>query len=208
MRVKHLAVVVICALLVMPSTLFASKAKYYRYKDNAGEVHLIYSISDQAIKYGYEVIDHHGRVLEKVEPALTKEEREARNEQRILAAKHAKQDQAILRAYPTAEAYVREDHKRIASIKGQLQNFQGLLKKSESTLAALEEEAAEEERAGKKVSASLKDRIAFMESKVESDKHNIDNLERKLEDAERKRTKRIKRYQEAFERSQLFQKPQ
>lgn len=143
--------------LALPSAVHA--AKLFRYMDERGNLVISYTIPNDRVKYGYEVVDETGRLLERVERQLTDEEyanklhREKIQKECSIALRRVQtmyQGQADIDA-AEEQALISIDT-RIANAKANLGHVQN--QKSE-----LETQAAQLDIQGKSLSNELLDNI-------------------------------------------------
>lgn len=202
---KQLAVGLIALSCMITADLIqAEEIRYYRYKDSKGTIHLETSITDQALRYGYQVIDSQGRVKSTVSPALTPEEREKRRHLRELAIRYQKEDASILRNFRTAESYAREQSRQLERLEQDQARYQKQITNTQQLIDEIELEAAEMERSGKEISGNLENRRDFLISKKKSDQSHLEFTAEKKERTQLEYERKLKRYQEAVERQAIF----
>jgi hypothetical protein len=104
-----IAAIVLCA---SASAYAQNTGLRYKWHDGQGLVHFSDSLTTEAMKYGYELVNDRGLVVQRVSRQLNAQERAAANK---LAAEQAAKDRAIqeranadaqmLSAYPDEESY-------------------------------------------------------------------------------------------------------
>jgi hypothetical protein len=162
-------------LLLVAAILFASQfalaqeSSHVRYKwqDAQGLMHFSDSLSAEAMKYGYSLVNDQGIVIGRVERQLTPEERAAANK---LAAQQAAQQRAarelanseaqMLNAYPDERAFRNYQQQTLDSIDQQIHTTQINLRSQENALTELLARAADLERDKESVPPFLVESIA------------------------------------------------
>jgi len=162
-------------LLLVAAILFASQfalaqeSSHVRYKwqDAQGLMHFSDSLSAEAMKYGYSLVNDQGIVIGRVERQLTPEERAAANK---LAAQQAAQQRAarelanseaqMLNAYPDERAFRSYQQQTLDSIDQQIHTTQINLRSQENALTELLARAADLERDKESVPPFLVESIA------------------------------------------------
>lgn len=139
----------------------------YRWKDAAGLPHYSDSLTDDAIKYGYDLVNDRGLVVQHVDRQLSPEERaaaqKAADEKAAadrVAQQRARDDMQMLNAYPTEAAYKTSLQESLDSMDQQIGTTQGNLRSQEKALTDLLTRAGDLERAKQPVPKSLNDSIA------------------------------------------------
>ncbi len=145
----------------------------YRWQDSHGLVHFSDSLSAEAMKYGYDVINDRGMIVQRVQRQLSPEERVAANKlaaaeatrQRI-ARDRANADAQMLAAYPDEASYKMSQQQLLDSLDQQIRTTQLNLRGQEKALTDLLARAGEIERAKKTVPKYLIDSIASQRNVV------------------------------------------
>ncbi len=149
----------------------------YRYRDDAGGIHIGYSVPPEFIENGYEVLNENGMVVDVVLPKSVLdarankllEEVEARHKQELQASK----DEALLRFYSAPDDVERVRERKLQ----ELQNFIDIQKANiianHKRLTALQSEAAELERSGRPVSEKILQTLDTLEHKISDAKQAI-----------------------------------
>lgn len=139
----------------------------YRWKDAAGLPHYSDSLTGDAIKYGYDLVNDRGLVVQHVDRQLSPEERaaaqKAADEKAAadrVAQQRARDDMQMLNAYPTEAAYKTSLQESLDSMDQQIGTTQGNLRSQEKALTDLLTRAGDLERAKQPVPKSLNDSIA------------------------------------------------
>lgn len=141
----------------------------YRYVNEQGELILSNQIPPNEVARGYEILDKRGKVIEKVDPPPTQEEREAK------AAEEARKvnDKKIMRLYANYDDIDRARNLVISQIDANIviiqENISGLIRQREVTQAS----AAELERQGKGSSSEISDKLFSLDKKIKSENKRL-----------------------------------
>lgn len=139
----------------------------YKWHDGQGLVHFSDGLSREAMKYGYDLVNDHGLVIQHVPRQLDAAERVAAN--KIAAAEAAKKRRAqdianaeaqILAAYPDEESYRISQQQALDTIDQRIRTTRINLRSQEKALTDLLGRAADIERMKKPVPKFLADAIA------------------------------------------------
>ena len=174
----------VIALLALTTVVYAqTKAPTYRYrwKDAAGLPHYSDSLTSDAMKFGYELVNDRGIVVQHVDRQLNPEERAAAQkaaEQQAVVDRAAEQrkrsDAQMLAAYPTEAAYKTLQQENLDSMDQQINTTRSNLRSQEKALTDLLTRAGDLERAKQPVPKSLGDGITKQRDVVA---HQRDTLE-------------------------------
>ncbi len=184
MRVTgHLIALALCGWSVLALAQSSTTAhNHFKWRDGQGNLHYDDSLPDEAIKYGYDIINSNGLVLKHVERAKTTEELKAEKAQaeKTAAAQRAadeqlKNDQQILAAYPTETDLVASQKAQIDMIDQTVLATQVSLQNQEKSLSELLAHAADLDRNGKPVPVSLQQQIDSLRVTIEKQKAYITN---------------------------------
>jgi len=167
---KPLHVLTIITLLAS-ATVCAQQADHngmrYKWVDGKGLPHFSDSLSQDAIKYGYDVVNDQGMVVQRVQRQLSPEERAAARKQAAqqAAAQRAAQDRAradeqMLSAYPDEAAYKAALQQALANMDQQIHTSRLNLRSQEQALTELLGRGAEFEHNKQSLPKSLQDGIA------------------------------------------------
>ena len=177
---KFLSIIAAAALIASLSA-HAQNAGSVRYKwhDDHGLLHYSDSLSAEAMKYGYDLVNDQGLVIQHVARQLTPEERAAAN--KLAAEQAAKQraekeradaDAQMLSAYPDEESFRISQQQALDTIDQQIHTTQINLRSQEDALTDLLGRAADIERSKKPVPGFLADSITRQRDVV-TDQRNI-----------------------------------
>ena len=167
---KLLSVLAVAALLASLS-VHAQKTinggVRYKWLDGQGQLHFSDSLNAEAMKYGYDLVNDQGLVIQHVPRQMTPAERDAAD--KLAAAQAIKQRAAqelanaeaqMLSAYPDEESYKISQQQELDTIDQQIHTTQINLRSQEKALTDLLARAADLERAKAPVPKYLTDSIA------------------------------------------------
>ncbi len=167
----------ILAAVAMAASLaaFAQNTSSVRYKwyDGQGLVHYSDSLTAEAMKYGYDLVNDRGLVVRRVPRQLNAEERaaaaklaEAEAAKRRAAQEVATAEAQMLDAYPDEESYRISLQQTLDTVDQQIHTTRINLRSQEKALADLLARAAEIENAKKPVPKFLTDSVAAQRNVV------------------------------------------
>ncbi|MBX9915237.1 MAG: DUF4124 domain-containing protein [Pseudomonadaceae bacterium] len=160
----------------------AGASELYRYISDKGVVVLDrQGVPPQYMGKGYDVLDEQGRLLRKVPPAPTAEERERLNQAKL----QANSDTQLLRLYSSLEDVDRARERKLTELDGAIAAARGNLQALRTQQANFQSQAAEQERAGREVPESLLVQISNLKAEQTSRLNDIARFEaaRKQADA-------------------------
>ncbi|MEQ3724510.1 hypothetical protein [Alcanivorax sp.] len=154
---------------------------YFRHETSDGVVHLNRTLSMDAIRSGYQLLDQHGRVLEQVEGVpLGDAELKA---QRMQRARQAREDRDMLRLYAGPEDAVRARDRKVEalelSISYEENNLAQLQMKLDDEIAT----AARNERAGRDVPAVVKEAIDRLQRQIKAAENKLEAFDKEIDQA-------------------------
>ncbi|WP_267225782.1 DUF4124 domain-containing protein [Dyella silvae] len=209
------------AMLALTSGVHAqttnSSASHYRYrwKDSSGLPHYSDSLTADALKYGYDVVNDRGITVQHVDRQLTPEERAAAAkvaEQKAAddraAEQRARNDSQLLNAYPTEEAYKASQRQALDNIDEQISTTRSNLRTQEKALTDLLTRAGDLERAKQPVPKFLNDNIAKQRDVVAHQRDTLEREQTARETTEQKNAKDLQHYRDlkaAQEKARLGQ---
>ncbi|MBL8298345.1 MAG: DUF4124 domain-containing protein [Rhodanobacteraceae bacterium] len=160
------------ALVLLSSIASAAQAPdrlRYKWRDEAGNLHYSDSVPPEATRLGYEVVNQHGLVVRRVERAKTEEELAAAKAaaEKLAADKRKADDVArneaqLLAAYPTEDDLRKSLQAQIDLITQNIQATEVGIASQEKSLAERLVHAAEQERNGKPVPATVQKQISTL----------------------------------------------
>ncbi|GAA0205050.1 hypothetical protein GCM10009123_10670 [Kangiella japonica] len=184
MSFKHILILLI---LIFVSTSVDAK-NYYRFKDSNGRLVVKDYLPNSALKSGYEVINESGRVVEKVAPIMTREEKLAEElRQEKIAAQQEKErkmrqhDRMLLRQYRTIDDIKRTEKNQTASLNINISILNSHNKNLEKKLSNLQSSAANYERKGTAVPKSILTQIDATKDQIEENTNSIARYKSQVE---------------------------
>jgi septal ring factor EnvC (AmiA/AmiB activator) len=159
----------------------AAQAELYRYVDDKGVVVLDrHGVPPQFIGRGYEVLNDQGRVTQVVPPAPTAQER-----QLMLEAKaRAETDAQLLRLYASVADVERAKARRLSELDSVIGITRGNLQSLRTQQENLQSQAANHERAGRKVPEQLLTQIDNLAKEQASLKRDVERYRQTRKQAE------------------------
>lgn len=168
---KSPSILIVAALLASTTVCAQQHASgdgmRYKWVDGKGLPHFSDSLSQDALKYGYDVVNDQGMVVSHVQRQLSPEEQAAAQKQAAqqAAAKRAADDRAradaqMLAAYPDEASYKASLQLALTSMDQQIHTSKLNLRSQEQALTELLDRAAEAEHGKQPVPQSLQDGIA------------------------------------------------
>ncbi|MGH8090485.1 MAG: DUF4124 domain-containing protein [Rudaea sp.] len=152
----------------------------YRWTDAQGVVHFDDVLSDAAIKTGYDIVSGSGMKIRHVAPPRTAEQQKAddraeaqKNAADKAAAERVRDDAQMLAAYPTEHDLSDAQTAQLAMIDQYIQSTQISLQSQEKGLTDMLSHAADLERSGKPIPATLSKQIESLRANVEKQKAYI-----------------------------------
>lgn len=171
-----------CSLLLgLLLPLAVQATELYRYVDDQGVTVLSrQGVPPEFIGKGYEVLNDQGRVVKVIAPAPTAEER-----QRLLAEKaRASSDAQLLRLYSSPADVERARARKLAELDGLISVARGNLQSARSQQTNLQSQAAEHERAGRKVPSTLLTQIDVQKAEQQRLQNDINRYQASRQQAE------------------------
>jgi hypothetical protein len=197
--------IVAVTVLGMGSVAHAQNTGSVRYKwhDAQGLLHFSDSLTAEAMKYGYDVVNDRGLVVQHVQHQLNPEERAAANK---LAEAQAAKDRAarelanaeaqMLSAYPDEETYKISQQQQLDTIDQQIRTTQINLHSQEKALTDLLERAADVERNKQAVPKYLVDSIAKQRDIVTGQRNALTRLQDERAQTIQQQARQLDRYRE------------
>jgi hypothetical protein len=149
----------------------------YRWVDGSGLPHYSDSLTTDALKYGYDVINSNGMITQHVQKQLTPAERAAAEEraaaaaaqQRALNEQKAK-DIQLLNTYPDEDALKDEQKQVLENLDQQMSTTRANLHSQDAALTDLLNRAADNERQKQPVPKFLSDQIVSQRNVVANER--------------------------------------
>ncbi|MCP9339940.1 DUF4124 domain-containing protein [Stutzerimonas xanthomarina] len=159
----------------------AAQAELYRYVDDKGVVVLDrHGVPPQFIGRGYEVLNDQGRVTQVIPPAPTAQERQRMQE----AKARAETDAQLLRLYASVADVERAKARRLSELDSIIGITRGNLQSLRTQQANLQSQAANHERAGRKVPEQLLVQIDNLAKEQASLKRDVERYRQTRQQAE------------------------
>lgn len=171
--------------LVLLAPVGAEAAQHlYRFHNADGGIEISHTIPSERVAFGYEVIDSHtGRVLEVVEPQKSKAEVERINRE-TKARDACKVALARVNSLYRSEVDIQAaEDQTIKSLEGRIANAQLNLRQVLDQQRDFEATAAQLERSGKSLDATLVENIAKAQAQAGNLEQEIEQRHREQEDA-------------------------
>lgn len=203
----------LCAILLLFSSEVSAK-NYYRFKNGQGKLVVKDYLPEYAIKNGYDIINHTGRLVERVPAELTAEEKQ---KQRIVDQELQKRHEAerkkrqkdilLLRQYSNVEAIERSKKSQTSTLNINIRIVNAHTESLETKLEVQQKRAAEFERQGKKIPDYVLHEIDAINNQIAANKQSVDRYQGQIDDIEAQFKKDSIRFQELkaeekFEKSQ------
>jgi len=142
----------------------------YRYRDDAGRIHIGYSVPPEFVKNGYEALNDRGTVVNVVLPKSVLDERaakmlkeaEAQHERELQATK----DEALLRYYSSPEDVERVRERKLDEFQTFIEIQKANTLTNRKRLTALQGQAADLELNGQQVPQNILKTLATLEKKI------------------------------------------
>ncbi|TAL98970.1 MAG: DUF4124 domain-containing protein [Rhodanobacter sp.] len=175
----------------------------YKWYDGQGLMHYSDSLSSEAMKYGYDLVNDRGLVVRHVPRQLNADERaaaakvaeaQAAKQQATLEAANA--EARMLNAYPDEASYKVAQPQTLDTIDQQIHTTQLNLRSQEKALTDLLDRAAEIENAKKPVPKFLIDSIAAQRDTVTGLRHTQQRQQATRAQTVQEQVKQLARYRQ------------
>ncbi len=190
--------VLVLSLLGMASPAYADGTEYFRYRDHSGTLIIDSRLPPEYVKHGYDVINDQGILLKRVAPQATAEQIAARKqelEEQRQREQQLAEDQRLLARYSSV-ADIEASRKRVVDeISVRLSILRGNLRSLKAQIERQQEDAANAERAGRRVPESLQENLRNMEVQVEETRENIRARKQEITEVNRRYANEIERFE-------------
>lgn len=202
---KLLSAIAVAALLVSLSVNAqkTTHSVHYKWHDGQGLLQFSDSLSADAMKYGYDVVNDQGLVIQHVPRQMTPSERAAANKlaEQQAAKQRAAQEIAnaeaqMLAAYPDEESYRISQQQELDTIDQQIHTTQINLRSQEKALTDLLARAADLERAKQPVPKFLTDSIARQRDVVTGQRNTLERQQTMRAQTVQQQAVNLARYRE------------
>ncbi len=198
---KTVLTIACCALTITLLSPTAEAGKLYRWVDEAGKVHYSDKVPNNAVEQARSQLNEHGVEVDRVDAALTPEERakeaeleRLRAEQERLVAKHKEEDRVLLRTFRSEDDIIMSMNGKLTSLDVIIQIDHSNAKRTKLKLSELQGIAANQERQGKKVADSLLKEIDGSRQQLQEIYQNILRREQDKKDIRKKSEADLKRF--------------
>jgi hypothetical protein len=161
-----------------------ANAYHYKWYDGQGQMQFSDSLTADAMKFGYDVVNAQGLVVQHVARQLNPQERAAANklaaeqaEQQHAVQERAKAEAQMLSAYPDEESFKISQQQALDTIDQQMHTTQTNLQIQEKALTDLLTRAADIERAKGPVPKFLSDSISKQRNVVTGQRSALERLQ-------------------------------
>ncbi|WP_290509915.1 hypothetical protein [Alcanivorax sp.] len=170
---------------------------YFRHVTADGVVHLNRTLTTDAMRNGYQLLDQHGRVLEDVEGVNLNDE-EAR-QIRLQRARQAREDKELLRLYAGPEDAVRARDRKIDALELSISYEENSLAQLQMKLDDEIAVAARNERAGREVPEGVHEVIERLKRQIDATEEKLAGFEADIDAAREEFAPIIQRLKEIEE---------
>jgi Domain of unknown function (DUF4124) len=193
--------------LLLLTTLLADTSAFgermYKWVDEDGQVHYSNQLPPEATQLKREVINDQGRTVKVYQAPLTPEEKlekqrlaELEAKKKELAQKRANHDRSLLATYSSKKDMYPVRDAKISAIESLIKVTSSRIGSMQNRLQELTEEAANYERTGKQLPASLLSRISNLRKQIERNEEFVEDKKREIEDIRLQFESDIRRYTE------------
>lgn len=139
-----------------------AQAKLYRYINDKGVVVIDYSIPSQYVPFGYEVLNNHGQVIKKIEPAPTGKELEVKRQQQNIFDDYKK----LKRRYSDIDDIEHAKQRKLENLETNIAILNGNISGLNSNMETLIAQAAKQERLGRPVSKTILEKMETLKTEL------------------------------------------
>ena len=193
--------------LLLLTALFPATGAFgermYKWVDENGQVQYSNQLPPEASLRKREVINDQGRTVKVYQAPLTPEEKieekqlaELELKKKELAQKRANHDRSLLATYSSKEDMYPVRDAKISAVESLIKLTNSRIVAMQNRLLELTGEAADYERSGKQLPASLLSRISNLRKQIERNKEFVVDKNREIEDIRLQFESDIRRYEE------------
>ncbi|MBD8871301.1 DUF4124 domain-containing protein [Rhodanobacter sp. DHB23] len=203
MRKPH-AILFAAALLASASACAqqgSDRSLRYKWIDGQGEMHFSDSLTQDALKFGYSVVNDQGLVVQRVQRQLTPQERDAAQKlaaqqaaAKRVADDRARADEQMLNSYPDEASYKASLQQSLTGMDQQIHTSKLNLRSQEQALTELLGRAAEAEHNKQPVPKFLQDSIAKQRGVVSDLQALLQHQQAQRDQAEQQQTQQLAHY--------------
>lgn len=187
----------------LPALAQNSSSVRYRWHDAKGLPHYSDSLSSEAMKNGYDLVNDQGLVMSHVARQLTPDERVAAQKlaaqqaaQRRQQDEQARADVQLLSAYPDEAAYRLAQQQALDTIEQQMNTTRINLRSQEKALTDLLGRAADLERSKQPVPKYLADSIAQQRNVVAGQRNALERQQQTRQATEQQGVAQLQHYRD------------
>lgn len=195
-------------LLGLLLTAVAQAQNVYRWTDEHGEVHYGHAVPPEYADRGYDRLSRDGMVLERVERALTPQERATRAARRALEAEaealmrnQESRDRLLMAAYRSEEDITSTMHYSLASLDGQRRSIRANLDRSSQRFESQVSRAADFTRRGEEVPAQISQSITDVRNEMQRLRKALEELDQRELEIRQRFASELERFRELMGRS-------
>lgn len=175
----------------------------YRWVDASGLPHYSDSLTTDALKYGYDIINSNGMVMTHVQKQLSPAERAAAQKQaeEVAAKQRAieegkRKDIQLLNTYPDEDALKSDQQQVLENLDQQMSTTRVNLRTQDAALTDLLNRAADEERAKKPVPKFLADQITTQRNVVANERALLERQKTNRDATVQQQTQELQHFRE------------
>ena len=154
-----------CVVLLLVSV---SAHSYFRYVDENGKLVLSQTIPNERVRYGYDVLDQNGNLIERVEPQLTESQYQRKLELEAAQQECLMKLDRTHKLYQSAGDIDYAEGQALKSLENRVSNTRANLTMAQNQLLEFESTAAQLDLAGKVIPDALLDNIARAKFQVDN----------------------------------------
>jgi len=146
-----------CLLVVLAGSVHA--ANLFRYKDENGQLVLSHTIPSDRVKYGYDIVDSYGTLVQSIAPQLSEREYQAKLAREKRTKQCKKMRERVRKLYQFESDIDYAEEKGLESIDQAIANIRANLSVATTQRQEFEAQAAQMDIAGKRIPNMLLDNI-------------------------------------------------
>ncbi|GLQ97728.1 DUF4124 domain-containing protein [Dyella mobilis] len=190
--------------LGMAATAMAQgSGMHYRWVDGSGLSHYSDSLTNDAVKFGYDVINSDGMVVAHIGKQLSPSERAAAEQQAATQAaqqrkveQQKRDDMQMLNTYPDEDALKAEQQQVLQDLDEQISTTRANLHSQDAALTDLLNRAADDERAKQPVPKALVDQITAQRNVVANQRALLQHQQAHREDLVQQQAQALQHYRD------------
>lgn len=180
-RARVVGVLIVGLLL---TSLAQAAQPLYRWTNDQGKQEYSHSISGDMVIRGYDVLDGQNmRVVRRVQPQLSEQEYAAKLEYERQLADCKRAMRRVITLYLSIEDIESAEKQMLKSMDSRIANAQANLALAENQRLALEQEAANKDRAGEMLQSAFFNSIERVKIQIVNQRQEIDKRNREIDQA-------------------------